>query len=66
MASVTERTLSLWDGKINARVKVAGRGPALLYLHSGYGLIWDDCLDQLAKDFTIFAPEHPGTSKTAG
>ena len=47
---------------MNARVKVAGQGPALVYLHSGYGLIWDDFLDQLARDFTVYAPEHPGTS----
>jgi pimeloyl-ACP methyl ester carboxylesterase len=25
-------------------------------------LIWDEFLDQLARDFTIYAPEHPGTS----
>ena len=63
MAPASERTLSLWEGKINARIKVAGDGPALVYLHSGYGLIWDNCLDQLAKDFTVYAPEHPGTSE---
>jgi pimeloyl-ACP methyl ester carboxylesterase len=63
MAATTERTVSLWEGKINARIKVAGQGPALVYLHSGYGLIWDDSLDQLARDFTVYAPEHPGTSE---
>jgi pimeloyl-ACP methyl ester carboxylesterase len=62
MAPASERTLSLWEGKINARVKVAGQGPALVYLHSGYGLIWDESLDRLAHDFTVYAPEHPGTS----
>jgi pimeloyl-ACP methyl ester carboxylesterase len=62
MAAASERTLSLWEGKINARLKVAGAGPALVYLHSGYGLIWDACLDQLAREFTVYAPEHPGTS----
>jgi len=63
MAAAAERTLSLWEGKINARIKVAGHGPALVYLHSGYGLIWDQSLDQLTKDFTVYAPEHPGTSE---
>lgn len=62
MAATSERTISLWGGSVNAHVKVAGQGPALVYLHSGYGLIWDDCLDLLARDFTIYAPEHPGTS----
>jgi pimeloyl-ACP methyl ester carboxylesterase len=63
MAAASERTLSLWEDKINARIKIAGQGPALLYLHSGYGLIWDESLDRLAQDFTVYAPEHPGTSE---
>ena len=28
----------------------------------GYGLVWDEFLDLLARDFTVYAPEHPGTS----
>jgi len=62
MAATSERTISLWGGNVNAHVKVAGQGPALVYLHSGYGLVWDDFLDRLARDFTVYAPEHPGTS----
>lgn len=62
MAATSERTVSLWDDKVTARIKVAGQGPALVYLHSGYGLAWDDFLDRLAQDFTVYAPEHPGTS----
>ena len=63
MAATAERTVDLWEGKVKARIKVAGEGPALVYLHSGYGLIWDPTLDQLANDFTVYAPEHPGTSQ---
>jgi pimeloyl-ACP methyl ester carboxylesterase len=63
MAATSERSLRLWEGKINARIKVAGDGPALFYLHTGYGLIWDESLDLLARDFTVYAPEHPGTSE---
>jgi pimeloyl-ACP methyl ester carboxylesterase len=62
MAATSERTVILWNGAVNAHVKVAGQGPALIYLHDGYGLIWDECLDLLARDFTVYAPEHPGTS----
>lgn len=62
MAATSERTIPLWEGNINAHVKVAGQGPALVYLHTGYGLVWDDFLDRLAQDFTVYAPEHPGTS----
>ncbi|HUN58897.1 MAG TPA: alpha/beta fold hydrolase [Candidatus Binataceae bacterium] len=64
MAATSERTLQLWEKKVTAHVKVAGQGPALVFLHSGYGLVWDDMLDLLARDFTVYAPEHPGT--TAG
>ncbi len=62
MAATSERTVSVWQDKVQARVKIAGSGPALVYLHSGYGLVWDDFLDLLARDFTVYAPEHPGTS----
>ncbi len=62
MAATSERTVILWNGAVNAHVKVAGQGPALVYLHDGYGLIWDECLDLLTRDFTVYAPEHPGTS----
>ncbi|HEX4209353.1 MAG TPA: alpha/beta fold hydrolase [Candidatus Binataceae bacterium] len=62
MAATSERTLQLWEKKVTAHVKVAGQGPALVYLHSGYGLVWDDMLDLLARDFTVYAPEHPGTA----
>jgi pimeloyl-ACP methyl ester carboxylesterase len=62
MAATSERTIKLWNDSISAHVKVAGSGPALIYLHSGYGLIWDEFLDLLARDFTVYAPEHPGTS----
>jgi len=63
MAATSQRTVSLWQGKVNVRVKVAGKGPALVHLHSGYGLIWEENLDRLARDFTVYAPEHPGTSE---
>jgi pimeloyl-ACP methyl ester carboxylesterase len=62
MAATSEQTLKLWEDKVTAHVKVAGSGPALVYLHSGYGLVWDESLDMLARDFTVYAPEHPGTS----
>jgi len=62
MASVGEQTLSLWDGKIKTLVKKSGKGPALVYLHGDYGLIWNEFLDKLAANFTVYAPAHPGTA----
>jgi pimeloyl-ACP methyl ester carboxylesterase len=64
MAAVTEQTLSLWDGNIQTLVMKAGKGPALVYLHGDYGLFWNEFLDKLAENFTVYAPAHPGT--TAG
>ncbi len=63
MATVQERTVSVWDSKINARVKVAGSGPAIVFLHSGFGPMWGEFHDALARDFTVYAPDHPGTSE---
>ena len=61
---VTERTVRAWADQIVANVKVAGSGPPVVFLHGAEGLVWDAFLDGLAEDYTIYAPEHPGT--TAG
>ncbi len=63
MPATSERTVSLWENRVTAHVKVAGQGQPLVFLHSGYGLVWNDFLDELAGSFTVYAPEHPGTSE---
>ena len=62
MVTIQEHSLSVWRGQIQCRVKVAGQGPPLVYLHGAAGLMWDDFLEGLAQTHTIYAPEHPGTS----
>lgn len=62
MAGVHERTLSVWENKIKPKVQIAGSGPPVVFLHGAYGLTWDPFLDELAKSFTVYAPEHPGTT----
>ena len=62
MPAVTERIVEVWDGRIRLRVKVTGSGPALVYLHPAAGLAWDGFLARLAQDYTVYAPEFPGTS----
>ncbi|MFE7756410.1 alpha/beta fold hydrolase [Streptomyces sp. NPDC057429] len=57
-----EETAEVWGGKLTLRVKVAGAGPALLYLHGAMGLVWDPFLSRLAENHTVYAPEFPGTS----
>jgi pimeloyl-ACP methyl ester carboxylesterase len=62
MVTVQERTLSVWGGQIQPRVKIAGDGPPLVFFHGAYGLAWDPFLDGLAQGRTVYAPEHPGTT----
>src|SRR6516164_751051 len=53
------------DGGVRMRVLSAGSGPALVFLHGPWGLAWDSFLDDLARSFTVYAPEHPGTTPEA-
>lgn len=62
MPATDTRTLSTWAGAIHPRVHIAGEGPPLVFLHGAAGLVWDDFLDDLARSFTVYAPEHPGTT----
>lgn len=49
-------------GEVSTRVHVAGNGPPLVFLHGAMGLAWDPFLDSLTERYTVYAPEHPGTS----
>src|SRR5437588_11721930 len=60
--SITEEVVPVWNRRLNIRVKVAGAGAPLLYLHPAAGLAWDPFLSHLAESFTVYAPEFPGTS----
>jgi pimeloyl-ACP methyl ester carboxylesterase len=59
---ISERTVDVWGGRITMRVKTAGRGAPLVYLHPAAGLHFDPFLMALGSDYSIFAPELPGTS----
>jgi pimeloyl-ACP methyl ester carboxylesterase len=59
---VTTETFELWDGQITTRVHRAGSGDPVVFLHGAGGLQWDPFLDGLAGQFTVYAPEHPGTT----
>ena len=62
MPAAEERKLSLWQGEIQTRVHVGGAGDPLVWFHGAYGLQWDPFLDRLAERYTVYAPEHPGTT----
>jgi pimeloyl-ACP methyl ester carboxylesterase len=59
---ISEESVAVWNGRITMRVKVAGAGAPLLYLHPAAGLAWDPFLSHLAERYTVYAPEFPGTS----
>ena len=61
-ATVTDRRVNVWQGKINANIRVAGSSSPVVFLHGAGGLVWDGFLDALALHHTVYAPEHPGTS----
>ena len=56
------RIVPVWQDQVHMRVLSKGRGPAVVFLHGPWGLAWDPFLDELARSFTVYAPEHPGTS----
>ena len=59
---ISEEALGVWGGQLTIRVKTAGTGPPLLYLHPAGGLMWDPFLSHLAERYSVYAPEFPGTS----
>jgi pimeloyl-ACP methyl ester carboxylesterase len=59
---IAERAIAVWGGRITLHVKTTGRGAPLLYLHPAAGLSFDPFLSALSDDYSIFAPEVPGTS----
>jgi pimeloyl-ACP methyl ester carboxylesterase len=59
---MAERTVTVWQDRVHLRVHSKGSGPALVFFHGPWGLAWDPFLDALARDFTVHAPEHPGTT----
>jgi pimeloyl-ACP methyl ester carboxylesterase len=61
--AVRDETVEVWDGRLRLHVKVAGEGPPLVFFHPLPGLAWEPLLlGQLATRYTVYAPEHPGTS----
>ena len=64
-AAPTVRTIPIRHCDFEAKIKVAGNGPPLVYLHAAGGPIWDDFVEGLTERFTVYAPHHPGTGDTA-
>jgi pimeloyl-ACP methyl ester carboxylesterase len=60
-----EQTVSVWQHQIRFRILSEGGGPALVFFHGPWGLRWDPFLEELARSFTVYGPEHPGTTPDA-
>jgi len=58
----TTQDVQAWDERITTRVHRAGQGEPVVFLHGAAGLQWDPFLDGLAERFSVYAPEHPGTT----
>jgi len=56
------RSVAVWQERVPIRVRVEGAGPAVVFFHGPWGLTWGPFLDALARQFTVYAPEHPGTT----
>ena len=65
MAKPVTKTIPIRHCDFEAKVKTAGSGPPLVYLHPAGGPLWDDFIDGLAEHYTVYAPHHPGTGETA-
>ncbi len=62
-----DRIVPIRDGAVKFRVLSAGRGPALVYLHSFHDRSgWPPLLERLADRFTVSAPFHPGVQGSEG
>jgi len=62
MMAIEQRTVTVWQGRVPLRVHAEGQGPAVVFFHGPWGLTWGPFLDALARRFTVYAPEHPGTT----
>ena len=67
MVDHLERTVPVRDGKLQISVLEGGQGEPLVFIHgAGPSPGWDPFLDQLANEFRVYAPYHPGVGESYG
>jgi pimeloyl-ACP methyl ester carboxylesterase len=62
VTTTRQQTVTVWQDRVPFRIHVKGDGPAVVFFHGPWGLTWGPFLDALAERFTVYAPEHPGTT----
>src|SRR5262249_23766628 len=60
--AATTQTATVWQGAGAPPGHLPGPRLALVLLRGPWGLTWGAFLDDLARRFTVHAPEHPGTT----
>jgi pimeloyl-ACP methyl ester carboxylesterase len=64
---VEEKTIAVRGEMFHTKLRTDGQGEPLLFLHGAGGLRgWDPFLAELAKQFTVYAPAHPGFETSTG
>src|SRR6266545_8426179 len=59
--------VSVRDGMFEVELRRAGQGEPLVFLHGGGGFTgWAPFLDDLARDYAVYAPRHPGFGESTG
>jgi pimeloyl-ACP methyl ester carboxylesterase len=64
VVSARTETVPVRHCEIDAKVRVGGTGPPVVFLHGAGGPAWDPFLEALAQRRTVYAPDHPGTGET--
>jgi len=66
-AAPREQLVTVSGGAVTFQVLSAGRGPALVYIHSFHERGgWSPFLAELARRYTVYAPVHPGVARSTG
>ena len=59
--------VSVRNGMFDVEMRCAGQGEPLVFLHGGGGFTgWAPFLDDLAEDYKVYAPRHPGFGESTG
>lgn len=67
-ARLLDRTISVRDGLFETRVREAGAGNVVVYLHGAEGPFdgWPPFLERLAEEARVVAPDLPGFGRSSG
>ncbi len=59
-------TVTIRQGRCSTTVETFGSGEPLLYLHGPFGFVEREFVENLARDFQVYVPAHPGYEGTTG